>query len=538
MANLPRLSLTAFFSNASVCKRRTDYKAVLIAVVLLASHLQMVGAQPSGLRIQFSSDGTTTTISQHGITWHFDRPARYGRFINGDYWVLGPVTVTSVDPQPTTVNGNAVHGSMINPEQGGSQGYDERGANYDESVRVSFPVTIDYDASLISSISRNTDDTSPHQARAILDHQSVLTVLMEEPPADAFRPWLPGDDKTIRYTGSDIRWDRLPNISTEGIDEPSDDSALYVSHGTQPQRTIESLRDRFERPWNMTGSGINWPSVIAYHNFGSDGYHQYVARTLASGAVAVASDLGEGTQAKTDLVINYIQVSLEYYAAQLHGLNHRYNWFFPTVFAGIMLDDDDIRNLYKDENYSRREYHGTTGHNRTKGFVYFGADQALFTSDILPILNVAEDVMLGATYTWEGEEEQDTFTGYYARTGRRAVFWNFGPGVEEVHPSEMGDLPSNAPWVYKRMHSVAIPGFTLAGWAFGVLDINDASIIGVHGDAYVAYARRWMYETEEIYLDSHILDHSSSPFSIHPVQTTRNAFINAMWEKHEEDIYQ
>jgi hypothetical protein len=34
------------------------------------------------------------------ITWTFDKPARVGQFINGDYYVVGPVTVTLIDPKP------------------------------------------------------------------------------------------------------------------------------------------------------------------------------------------------------------------------------------------------------------------------------------------------------------------------------------------------------------------------------------------------------------------------------------------------------
>ena len=40
------------------------------------------------------------SVSQYGITWTFDKPARVGQFINGDYYVVGPVTVTVIDPKP------------------------------------------------------------------------------------------------------------------------------------------------------------------------------------------------------------------------------------------------------------------------------------------------------------------------------------------------------------------------------------------------------------------------------------------------------
>src|SRR5689334_7745850 len=33
------------------------------------------------------------SLSQYGITWTFDRPVRTGQFVNGDWYVVGPVTV-------------------------------------------------------------------------------------------------------------------------------------------------------------------------------------------------------------------------------------------------------------------------------------------------------------------------------------------------------------------------------------------------------------------------------------------------------------
>jgi hypothetical protein len=34
--------------------------------------------------------GTAGTLTQDGITWTFDKPVQYGKFVTGDYWVLGP----------------------------------------------------------------------------------------------------------------------------------------------------------------------------------------------------------------------------------------------------------------------------------------------------------------------------------------------------------------------------------------------------------------------------------------------------------------
>ena len=36
------------------------------------------------------------SVSQYGITWTFDQPYTVGRFVTGDWWVLGPATIAQV----------------------------------------------------------------------------------------------------------------------------------------------------------------------------------------------------------------------------------------------------------------------------------------------------------------------------------------------------------------------------------------------------------------------------------------------------------
>ena len=40
------------------------------------------------------------SVSQYGITWTFEQPARAGQFVNGDWYVVGPVTIKTIDPRP------------------------------------------------------------------------------------------------------------------------------------------------------------------------------------------------------------------------------------------------------------------------------------------------------------------------------------------------------------------------------------------------------------------------------------------------------
>lgn len=84
-----------------------------------------------------------TTVTQFGITWTFAAPARVGRFVNGDYYVVGPVTVTHIQPRPTV--GNGLHGSMLDiPASLEKSGFDSRilEGRYDPGLRVYPPLQL------------------------------------------------------------------------------------------------------------------------------------------------------------------------------------------------------------------------------------------------------------------------------------------------------------------------------------------------------------------------------------------------------------
>ena len=128
-----------------------------------------------------------TNLSQYGITWIFNGDYTTGQFVNGDYWVIGPLTINSVSPAPYTARTFFFNGSMVNPPNG-SQSYDSRttyyGHPYEPSLSVSYPVVIPNGSSLVSTISRNQ---SLDFARPALQTAAVLTVLATPPASGSFR---------------------------------------------------------------------------------------------------------------------------------------------------------------------------------------------------------------------------------------------------------------------------------------------------------------------------------------------------------------
>ncbi len=436
------------------------------------------------------AEGVTDSLSQHGITWHFAAEVPYGRFVTGDYWVQGPITVTAVEPGATSSNGWQLNGSMLNPPNG-RQAYDSRtthwNVGYHEDYRAHFPLDIEPDASLVSTISREPFD---EPLRPALQTAAVLTVLSEPPRPGSFRPGLIGEDKYM-FNYHDIRWDRLPGLAvTASAPDPI------------------ALAGRFERPWLLHGAGWTHRHIMPLEN--SPSYHQDVARLLSHAAVVLSSDIAD----IEELVVNYLQVAIDYYTMQQSPGEGAYNYFWPIVFAGIMFDRADMRSMWTQGSHNSPEYHQHKvyfGSIRSQGSAVFGEEGILSRTGVL----------LGGPSSFD---EQDTWTGYYARTGERPVFYSPGTGDtdghEELHPSEWDALQQNAPNTYKRMHSVSMVGFSFASWAFEALD-------SVHIEAYVPYTIRWMYEDESIIHDSY-----GPTGGAHPYATSRSDFVDEMWHTH------
>ena len=129
-----------------------------------------------GEQVAPSSDGTITNqLSQYGITFFFQEETTYGQFANGDYWVVGPVTITQITP---TFDGT-YNGWEVNPIVEGPQGLDGRAGEFDATVIPAFPYTAQPNESIVKAIS---GDLGNSECRPCLQTAAVLTVLSEPPP--------------------------------------------------------------------------------------------------------------------------------------------------------------------------------------------------------------------------------------------------------------------------------------------------------------------------------------------------------------------
>lgn len=187
----------------------------LIALALVVS-LAVAHAQPSGLRILpvSSQEPTATSLSQYGITWHFANEVQFGQFVNGDYWVIGPVTIEHITPAGEfhQESGGFRNGSMLDPEVVGGQGFDSReGHAYQATLDVSnrLPLTIEPTTSLVSS----RGDVSRDSLRRWVSDYAILTVVDKAPPTNSFRPPYVAGSKSMLYTWDDVRTELLNNVA-------------------------------------------------------------------------------------------------------------------------------------------------------------------------------------------------------------------------------------------------------------------------------------------------------------------------------------
>ena len=154
------------------------------------------------------------SISQYGITWKFNKKVPVGRFIKGDYYVVGPVTVVSITPAPE----NGRNGSMLNGSTRYQSGYDNRTIQYSAVLTAEPPIKLKPGCSLVSSISLKDDelDRPPVMPRGgvpqtYLKSAAVLTCMSSPVAEDAFRPSYSNITNKI-YRASDLRRELLPKL--------------------------------------------------------------------------------------------------------------------------------------------------------------------------------------------------------------------------------------------------------------------------------------------------------------------------------------
>lgn len=328
---------------------------------------------------------TVTSVTQHGITWTFDQPRPVGRFVTGDAWVVGPVTLTGVSPAPqpaaaptagerpadvksiygaTAMTGDLTlrNGSMVSPQPGRDQGYDSRLPNFRAELTARFPLTLRPGDSLVSTLSNGTPRVQvmhhalmwerEQRAALALRTAAVLTVVAEPPPVDAFRPAPTGTNTTF-HRARDLRRDRLPT--------------LPIPAGASPEWA--QFERYLERPW------IDHISSWLLQNTGPSenqvNYGREFSRITSIASLMLMLEVPPAQ--KETLLLRFVQLGID-----LHGLaqagrhwtadgGHWNGRKWPILFAGILLDDAQFaeqaaRTLFSED---QQTYYGNGWHGQT-----------------------------------------------------------------------------------------------------------------------------------------------------------------------------
>ncbi len=323
---------------------------------------------------QTTQAATTNQISQFGITWTFDKEYEYGTFANGDYWVVGPVTIIAIDPPSTDIDGRVINGAMLDPvaslgkpgPEYGAQGLDSSLADWNSSLNVGRPdgndlsegnpLVIEPNHSLVSAISGAA-------VGARLTDAAVLTILASAPEPNSFRPAYAGTDKSIKFNVSDLDYSSLGSL-TPVASAPS----LATAEGW------------FERPWP------DWQQCVETGLHASNnmpGYGADVAARIGQGALVL--QLNYTNAQKETLMIRFVQLGIDLYGILINNGNRVWeaNGGFangrklPILFAGLVLDDANMKGIgSKSGDYL---YEGEYGPgNIPPDYYHFGEDDDTF----------------------------------------------------------------------------------------------------------------------------------------------------------------
>lgn len=450
-----------------------------------------------------------TSLSQYGITWTFEKPARVGPFVTGDWYVVGPVTVKALDPSP--LYGGEIpksqldhmdkerredqrvrNGFMLNPPAAMIVAYDSGVRNwFDPSLIERLPVAMKPGDSLVSTISmpkglvlhaqlrnkieRGVDDSSPIRTAA------VLACVGEPQPPDAFRPAFCDRGQRI-YLARNLKRELLP-------------SAAAVKSMPKLEQYIRFT----QRPWVGTCFfGFEEP-VENMPQYGLE-----YGRVAGISALLLCTDLK--AEQKEPLLLNYIQVGIDLGGMVRAGHPGWTGWGghgsgrkLPIVFAGLLLGDEELANI-----------------NKSFPRVSFGEDEQ----------TAYGDCWTGAKVVFAGHSGIDAATGA-GRDHVRGADW--GP-YEHTTPAQWKE-GQNTSESYRRC-------CTSVGWVAQALALRLMHAENAWGhDAFFDYVDRWMYEDDAAFVRTI----KAATGKDHNHDWSRqgqawDAFVNEMWAKHRSAL--
>lgn len=274
-----------------------------------------------------------TSVGQFGITWVFDRNYPVGQFANGEYWVVGPVTITRITPQDPNPDDNIdLNGSMVNPAPDVAapyaQGWDSRVHNtaYDRTLNLArqLPARVEPGSSILTATSY---PNAPTRRGLYISDAAALTVLASAPPEGSFRPPYSGSDKTIPGTVADL------------------DLTIFQSLPPVPRSPkLSSFDDKFRQP--MIDIIGQWENSHLKNAGAGPNYGRDIA--ISVGTAALSLNLAYDSEAKLPLLIKIVQRGIDTYGLAKAGMRwfpnggHNTGRKLPLLIAAKALAHEDM----------------------------------------------------------------------------------------------------------------------------------------------------------------------------------------------------
>jgi hypothetical protein len=448
------------------------------------------------------------SVTQYGITWTFEKPARVGRFVTGDWYVVGPVTVTKISPEP--LFGNAVkdspdwelvdkqavkeaeyegkwarNGSVLNQRVDTHRGgFDSRlsHSHYDPEQFAHLPVSMKPGDSLISTIGA-TDPLSSYSGHGqpVLT-AAVLTCMAKPVPADAFRPSYCDKENRV-YLARSLKRQLL--------------YALPRTEHAPP--TLSEWARLFQRPWLDT---VAWG--YANGELNTPRYGQRMTNSVSTASLLLHLDYP--ADEKERLLVHYVQYGIDLWGIVRAGSNgwRGHGGFsggrkWTLVFSGMLLGDDEMRSP-----------------NATYPDVLFG-----------------EDTQTAAGESWSGFDV--VFTSHPAWTDSRTA----SPELEhptkwaEIRAADNGRRGYQSEGYRRCCTSIEWPGQALAA------RMMRAEKYWNH-DPFFAYVDRWMggediHATAKVVLDAaKAAGKDWGEWTLRQERTSE--FMQEMWSKYRKAL--
>ncbi len=317
------------------------------------------------------------THAATGVTYHFSNPVEVGYYWNGDIFVVnngGDIIIESITPESNPLSeGRVLNGAVLQPDNDSFTAFDSSGqpsyyrdySNFEsynvDPGKTGQPLVISYSeypegASLVKGVS--LEDLSDSRDRSVIEEFSVLTVVKDVPPENAFRPPVSGTDKVSHYTTDDLDFSKLQNV--EILENQADISEfdLYTT------ATFAS--------WTTSADPARYTHPNKYH----DGYGDYQMDAMVNAFLALHSNYSDAE--KADLYAALVQTGLDYAGTVQAGEvwkpdGGHSNQIKPfVVLAAVGLNSEALAAVADPS---------TNGYSEDKQFGY--VDEALIGADIL-----------------------------------------------------------------------------------------------------------------------------------------------------------